>query len=656
MNKKVYVYDLETLTVFTATFIDRDSDEVRKFVIDDTIDERNQLFNFLDNEVSGLISYNGLTFDSQILEFMYRNPYCTVQEIREYATITIQQENRFVDVPEWKLRIPHLDVFKINHFDNKNRATSLKWCEFGMDLPNIIDMPSMGEGSNWTEQVLHYNLNDVIATKKLYERTIPMIELRKQLMKLYNINCLNWSNSKIGSELLLKLYCQKTGKDPKEVRKLRTYRPKINVSDIIFDYISFNSKEFNQLLDKIKSIIILSTKKEQKEEEISTIYKGFEFVYGKGGIHGSINNKIVNSNNEYVIMDLDVSSLYPSIAVVNEMYPEHLGPEFYEVYKNEIVDKRLAEKHKKSQGLPYEVSIIEGFKEAANATYGKSNDIYSWMYDPKYTMTTTFNGQLMLTMLAEDLLELPDIYMIQVNTDGMTVLINRNLLDDYYNICKKWEKLTKLELEFVEYSKMIIVDVNNYIAVYQDCKKKPKFKGRFEYENIPLHKNKSHAIVPLALYKYYIDNIPVEETIINHDNIYDFCGGVKSKKGVHFIERWNEGFTIKEYPLQKVNRYIISNSNRKLIKILDPILTEEGYNKQDKLFKYRKENPQQLDLFHFVEDVSVNKNRESEVEADYNITILNKIESTNPKDYDINRNYYIHQCYKLINVIEALNN
>lgn len=654
MVKRVWVYDLETLSVFTASFIDRDSDEIRKFVIDENVDERNQLFNFLNNEVSGLIGYNCLTFDSQILEYMYKYSHCTVQEIREYATVTIQQENRFADVPEWKLKIPHLDVFKINHFDNKNRATSLKWCEFGMDLPNIIDMPSKGEGSNWTEQVLHYNLNDVIATKKLYVRTIPMIELRKQLMKLYNINCLNWSNSKIGSELLLKLYCQKTDKDPKEVRKLRTYRPKINVSDIIFDYISFKSKEFNQLLDKIRSIIILSTKKEKKEIELSATYKGFKFDYGKGGIHGSINNKIVESNDEYVIMDLDVSSLYPSIAVVNEMYPEHLGPEFYEVYKNEIVDKRLAEKHKKSKGLEYNNAIIEGFKEAANATYGKSNDIYSWMYDPKYTMTTTFNGQLMLTMLAEDLLELPDIFMIQVNTDGMTVLINRNLLDEYYSICRKWEEFTKLELEFVEYSKMIIVDVNNYIAVYKDNKKKPKFKGRFEYENIPLHKNKSHAIVPLALYKYYIEDIPVEDTILNHNNIYDFCGGVKGKKGVHFIERWNEGSIIKESSLQKVNRYIVANSNKKLIKILDPILTEEGYNKQDKLFKYRKENPQQLDLFHFVEDVSINKNRESEVEAGYNTIVLNKIESTNPKDYDLNYQYYITQCYKLINTITKL--
>lgn len=52
------------------------------------------------------------------------------------------------------------------------------------------------------------------------------------------------------------------------------------------------------------------------------------------------------------------------------MYPEHLGPEFYNVYKHDIVDVRLAEKAKKDKG---DKSIIEGFKESANASYGIKN-------------------------------------------------------------------------------------------------------------------------------------------------------------------------------------------------------------------------------------------------------------------------------------------
>jgi hypothetical protein len=39
------------------------------------------------------------------------------------------------------------------------------------------------------------------------------------------------------------------------------------------------------------------------------------------------------------------------------------------------------------------------------------------------------------------------------------------------------------------------------------------------------------------------------------------------------------------------------------------------------------------DLFHFVKDVIVEKNRESEIEAGYNTTILNRIESEDIKNY-----------------------
>ena len=186
--KKIWIYDLETLDLFTATFVDRDSDEVRVFVISNSRDDRENLFLFLNTEVQGLIGFNCNFFDAQILEYLFRNPNCSASEIRNYAKIITSvdvDENRKPDVPEWKFRIPHLDLYKINHFDNKNRRTGLKWCEFMMDLDNIEDMPSQGSGNNWEQMVLSYNLNDCIATKELYFRTKPMIELRKKIKAKY---------------------------------------------------------------------------------------------------------------------------------------------------------------------------------------------------------------------------------------------------------------------------------------------------------------------------------------------------------------------------------------------------------------------------------------------------------------------------------------
>jgi hypothetical protein len=622
MNKKIYIYDLETLNIFTATFIDRDSDETRVFIYTEDINQIPEMIEFLNNEVAGLVGFNCINFDSQIIEFIYRNPDCTPLDIRNYAMLITSQENNFPDVPEWKLRIPHLDLYKLYHFDNKNKRTSLKWCEYMMDLENIEDMPSQGSGNNWVDQVVEYNFNDVIATKELYLRSRDMIDLRNKLSKKYHLNLLNANNGKIGTEILLKLYCEKTGKYKSDVRSMRTYRKGIHISDIIFPYIQFKYPTFQNLLKQFQSKIVNSTK---GDIEFSVNYKEFQFDYGSGGIHGSLNNKLIESDEEYVIIDSDVASLYPSIAVINKLYPQHLGPEFYEVYKNDIVDVRLGEKAKGENG---DKAIIKGFKEAANIPYGKSNDVYSWLYDPKYTLQTTINGQLALTMLAESLMDIKNLQLIQINTDGLTAKLPKSQIENYYKTCSEWEKLTKFKLEHADYKKMIIFDVNNYIGVYTNDK--TKCKGRCEFENIPLHKNKSHNIIPIAFYEYFVNNKSIEDTIYNHKNIFDFCAGVRVKnspiKGqsnyeLHYVEDGN----LKIDKLSKTVRYYISNKGKTLIK---------RYG--DGSFAH-VEAPKKV----------------GKLSKDWKVTYFNKaFYYDNMKKYDIDYSYYISKTKEWIYVIE----
>lgn len=44
-----------------------------------------------------------------------------------------------------------------------------------------------------------------------------------------------------------------------------------------------------------------------------------------------------------LLLDDDVASLYPSIIIQNNVYPKHLGPEFVQVYK-QIRDERIEAK------------------------------------------------------------------------------------------------------------------------------------------------------------------------------------------------------------------------------------------------------------------------------------------------------------------------
>lgn len=617
--KRIWIYDLEVYhQLFSATFIDKDSDESRVFFVHKDIDQRIELFEFLNNEVSGLIGYNCINYDSQIIEFLYRNPKATTIELRNYSDVIVNSENRRLDVPEYRLRIPHLDLYKVHHFDNKNRRVGLKWCEFMMDMDNIEDLPSDGIGDTWLDKVLQYNFHDVVATKLLYSRSIKLINLRKELKRMYGIDFSNASNSKIGSELCLKLYCDATGKYKNDVRSLRTYRSEINISEIIFDYIEFESFEFNSVLQKFRSLIVKNTK---NAIEFSVKYKGFQFDYGSGGIHGSIQNSVVTADNEYIIIDSDVSSLYPSIAIANKLYPEHLGEEFYNIYNEKIVSVRLAEKAKGELGNK---TIVEGYKEASNSVYGKSNDLFSWLYDPKYTMQTTINGQLMLSMLAESIMNIESTQLIQINTDGLTTRLRKDKLEEYLSKCQEWELKTKLTLEHAYYKQMVIKDCNNYIAEYTN--NKTKCKGSFEFENIPLHKNKSHSIIPRAIYNYFIHDIPVEDTILNHRNIFDFCAGVRAKKSdikgaSHYELQWIDEDKLASQKLSKTVRYYISKKGKYLFKCY-----EDGS-------KAHVEAPLNL----------------GKMKKDWKVTYFNKaVKYDNFDDYNLDYSYYIFHSKKQI--------
>ena len=631
-----WVMDYETMVnLFVAVFQDYVSKETHIFKIHSSLDnDIKPLINFLKRNKSlkeKHISFNGLSFDSQITQFILEQADRLkameqdeiVEAIYDVAQDAISRGNarEFSRYPEWNLSIDQIDVFKINHWDNKAKRTSLKWAQFAMDWPNLQDMPihhtTKVSSSEEIDMITNYCINDVESTKEILHLSKNLINVRKTIKEKYGLKCTNFSNTRLGSQLLLGLYCEATGRDKKEVKDLRTYRSGIHIKDILFDYIEFKSAPFQAFLEKLKTKVIYNTKSDFKYK---LRFKGYEFHYGAGGIHQCIKPGKYLADDNLIVKDLDVASLYPSIACMNNMSPAHLGAEFFQVYKNDIVDVRLAEKQ-----LPKEqrdMAIIEGFKEAANASYGNSNSEYSWLYDPQYTMQTTINGQLLLSMLVEELLlTIPDSVLLQTNTDGATLQFDKKYIDIYDQICVAWEEKTKLVLEFADYSAMYIWDVNNYISVYTNGD--TKCKGRFEWEDLQnhkhthLHKNKSHLIVPKAIYNYFINGIEPEEYLKSNTHIYDYCAGVKIKGNWTFYRSAVEnGMYVKE-PQQKTLRYYVSNKGCKILKI----------NNSDK--------------------------REIQVEAGkWYQTIFNTYIEKPFEEYDINYDYYIGNIRKEIEALE----
>ena len=630
----ILVYDIETMQeLFLIDIYNPETNEHHEFMVSNWQNDLDSMIKFIElHKDYYFVGYNSLRFDSQVVEWIIKSndnwyelsnlEICA--KIAQKAADVIHDANFdvFPEYREEQLSFKQIDVFKVNHYDNKNRRVSLKRLEFEMDLENIEEMPIHHTKTNMTEEEIeitrNYCRNDVYATYEFYKVTIgdcehplykgnDQIGLRLDIQEEFGIPCLNYSDSKIGDEMIKKFYCQEKKISYTDLPKKGFFRKEVAVKKCIADYVSFKTKELQQFLIRIKKMK-LGTKDDFKES-ISFYNNIYSFM--KGGLHTENKPEIFEADEEHLIIDLDVSSYYPAIIINNGRYPGHLGKEFLSGYK-QMFNKRLelkplAKKDKRIKG------IVGALKLAVNSVYGKSSDMQNWIYDRQLTMFTTITGELSLMMLIEAY-ELEGIHIISANTDGVTIEIHKEKLEKMFEINEWWQTLTQYELERTDYQKIIFSTVNDYIAIKTDgeIKKKGDFLTDFE-----LHKNKSARIVPMALEQYYVHNIPIESTIRTHTNIYDYALRQKASKDFHYEGHSKENKTI----YNKLIRYYVSNTGEKLLKVKNP-------------------------------ECITNAVDVSQVEAgDWVIHVCNFLPKDHPLD-NINYEYYIEKAQRIIDKIQ----
>jgi hypothetical protein len=621
--------DYETLSnCFIGVFEDIKTEHQEVFVCHKSKNDILELVTFLERNIAldeWHVSFNGLAFDSQITEHILRNKDQLLEQdgdtianwIYQRAQETINRSNagEFAEFSPKKLSIRQIDVFKLNHWDNPAKRSSLKWIEYTMDWKNIMDMP-IHHSSHITAQqipsIIKYCINDVKATKAIMHLSKSQIELRRALTEEYNIDLFSASEPRISKELFLHFLSEETGIKKYDLRQMRTNRSMINVKDIILPYIEFKTATFQHLLKKFQEVVLYPNQT-KGGFKYSVQYKGVKTDYGLGGIHGARIGRVYNSNDDMVIMTSDVISYYPNLAIRNGWAPAHLPQrEFCNLYEWFFEERKKIPK-KDPKNYVYKIIL--------NSTYGLSNDENSFLYDPEFTMRITINGQLSLSMLYEMICEeIPNAMPLMQNTDGLETIIPREYVDKYMEICARWEELTNLQLEHDTYSKIVLGDVNNYIAITEDGKS--KCKGRFEYKDLALHKNKSFLIIPKALHAYFVEGIDPEKYLSENQNIFDYCGGVKIKGDWKYVEKHIKNGVYAEKELQKTIRYYICNSGSKIVKI----------NKSD--------------------------GREIQTEAGKWLqqVYINHIDDMSFDEYEINTKYYLENIRKEIEGLEPNKN
>lgn len=569
-----YCYDIECYPNFFSLAARHVTSGTRYYFeisqwADDT-QELNDWIYWLQANKCRMLGFNNIDYDYQLLHWIFMQiPYWAVTPTHEKfaaiyahsnAMFTMSKDDKFsqkIWPNQWI--VEQVDVAQFQNFVG---LVSLKVMEINMRSESVQELP-IPPGTWITaeqrETLIPYNHKDVDETIKVFKFSLGEMKLRAGMTEKFGVDFTNASEPKLG-EGYFKMRLDEAGANTRG----RTFREHIMVDDIIFPYIRFNKPEFQKTLAFLRSQVIEGTKDASYPKPEAC---GIGWQFGKGGMHGSILSTIVREDEEYEIIDVDVTSFYPRTAMVNGLFPAHLGQVFCDIY-NQVFDMRKL----------YDKGTMENlaFKLALNAAYGKSNSKFSCLYDPQFTMTITINGQLMLCMLGEWLSTIPGLSMIQANTDGVTFKVHRKYRASVMSICRQWEQVTGLELEDAYYQAMYIRDVNNYIAQTVPDKKNPtprgglKNKGAYVHSNLAWDKDHSSVIIARAAERELVDGIDSRQTIMECTDPFDFMIKAKVNKDSILVLRTDAG----DEKIQNVTRYFISTNGKSLVKMMPP--TEKG--------------------------------------------------------------------------------
>lgn len=712
------IYDLESYpNIFSYCGVNSDGTELKVFEISDRKNETKELLQELRRlvvEKKSLVGFNNVGFDYNLIHYIIdeaKKAKSKGVELKLSARKLYNQTEKIINsyrgdgfgmkVKEEEMIIPQIDLYLINHFDNKAKSTSLKTLEVNMRSENVEDLPfAVGTKLNDEEKdiLLQYNKHDVLQTLKFYNHCVDMIKLRYDLTEKYGFNCLNLNDSKIGGKFFMSKIEKENPnafyvRDEHGRRKMRqTPRDKIVIKDCLFPYVKFSTPEFKALKAWFEKQVISETngvfsdieehllydlanycemvvkkvkfKNKPNESEVAefmklhpkgwveeielkamevvkdenglpvkeeyvcektgkvktrnvkvpkksyygcyriaetlnVVYGGIRIDYGVGGLHAAIQGHHQSTEDE-VIMSYDVASMYPNIAISNNVYPEHLGRSFCKSYEDFYHERK-----KFAKGTSENLAIKLGL----NATYGNSNNKYSPFYDPKYTMSITINGQLTLSMLMEKTVQKFGARIICCNTDGYEFIVKRSKFEEVEELVRKWEKYVGLQMELAIYDHMYLRDVNNYIGIFDNGE--IKHKGQYVYEGLGWHQNHSALVIPKAVEHEVLGKGTVEDFIKNHKDPYDFLLSTKVPRSSRLVLVSECGLDI---DLQNICRYYPSTTKGKLVKIMPPL--EEG-----------------------------DEERRLGIMTDWDVKVCN-----NMKDFtwEINYDYYISEALKLL--------
>lgn len=529
---RIIVGDIETFKYdWISVFYDTSRNEWTVFHND-----KSGLRDFMSQPDAVFCGYNNKHYDNHIWKAICCGAEPTL--VKEINDFIIKEERSGWE--HWFIRSSRFRFDNFDLMDDTQVGTSLKHIEahLGWNIEESevdfdIDRPLTPEE---IESTIFYCKWDVRATAKLLTLRKGYLSAKMNVGRTKSISdakALYMTNARLTADFLGAVACPRSDE--------REYQYPANLR---FDLIPAEVLAF---FDRLHDKKIPSS--ELFKSQLKVMVDGAEAVIGFGGIHHAIPNYSEKSSGTRIIRNFDVASLYPSLMVYNGYTSRNIpsAATFEEVYHTRLNAKMNGDKH-----------TANTLKLILNTTYGASLATTNPLYDPLMGRSVCITGQLYILELAMRYLEAcTTVRIIQLNTDGIMISLDESELPTIYKINDEWQKSKSLILEEDKIRKIVQKDVNNYVMVFDNGK--VKTKGAYVTWGIAaagaFSINNNFTIVKKAVVDYFVNGTPVEETIYQCTDIFQFQIIAKAGGGYKSVYRIPPDFEARKKQWRKESRY-----------------------------------------------------------------------------------------------------
>lgn len=474
------------------------------------------------------------------------------------SNVEVKRHNDFIISGGNGWEFPFIQYQKkpFNSFDLRDdiadKGLSLKAVEGNLHLPIVessvpfdIDRPLTPEE---LEEVIAYCKNDVDATCRLYqERKTDYIDSKILVSQMYGVPIeegIGLTNAKLSARVL---NAKHESRDDERDYHVPECLDQDLIPAKILDF-------FMQIRDlSIPATKLFGTGKQGSKGMtldvwVETASGRCPVTYAWGGVHGAKPAFTAEATAERLIVNYDVSSLYPN-SMINFGYCSR-SMEDPDAYKKLVATRLEAKK-------AGETEKATALKLVVNTVYGAMLNQYNDLADRRAGRSVCITNQLAMTQLIVMLASrCQTIDFININTDGVMFFIDKTEDTLSSEIVSEWCQITGFEMERDDFEKVIQKDVNNYIGIKVGGKMKTKggFVSLYKGGNF---KTNSLPIIDKAVVEFLVKGTPPEETIRSETDIFQFQSIVKTGGTYEGSYHYINGERVE---IQKVNRvYAVNN-------------------------------------------------------------------------------------------------